>query len=89
MLNEGSITFWLTLASCQNAFAVPPFPVIYIHGLNSSALAWADPSSSLKDFLVNNGGWVFGGSPTYEPISKRVTGIQGSGDFYTLSLIHI
>ena len=84
--NVGPISFWLSLAGCQNAFAGPAFPVIYIHGLNSSALAWAEPSSSLKDFLVNNGGWVFGGSPTYDPIQNKVTGIQGSGDFYTLSL---
>jgi len=46
---------------------------------------WAEPGSSFKDFLINNGGWVFGGSPTYDANTKQVNGILGSGDFYTLN----
>ncbi len=85
LVHEGPISAWLPMAGCQNAFAAPSYPIIFIHGLNSSALAWAEPGSSLKDFLVNNGGWTFGGSPTYDANAKQVTGILGSGDFYTLN----
>ena len=85
LVDEGPISDWLPMAGCQNAFPAPSYPVIFIHGLNSSALAWAEPGSSFKDFLINNGGWIFGGSPTYDSNTKRVNGILGSGDFYTLN----
>ena len=84
-VDEGPISDWLPVAGCQNVFPAPSYPVIFIHGLNSSALAWEEPGSSLKDFLVNNGGWTFGGSPTYDAHTQQVTGILGSGDFYTLN----
>ena len=82
--DQGPVSGWLPNAGCQNAFAKPLFPVIFVHGLNSSALAWADPAASLKNFLADNGGWRFGGSPAYDAGSKRVSGILGGGDFYTV-----
>lgn len=82
--DEGRLLDWLPNVGCQNVFGKPSFPIIFIHGLNSSALAWAEASSSFKDFLVKNGGWTFGGTPTYDTTAKKVNGILGSGDFYTL-----
>jgi len=82
--DEGLLSNWLPNVACQNVFDKPAFPVIFIHGLNSSAQAWAEPGSSLKDFLINNGGWTFGGSPAYDTNTKTVNGILGTGDFYTL-----
>lgn len=70
-----------------------PYPVIFIHGLASSADTWV----SYRDYLINNAGWVFGGIPTYSPDTKIVnihcptdpnllTGCTGSaGNFYTLN----
>jgi len=82
--DEGRLSDWLPNISCQNTFEKPSFPVIFIHGLNSSALAWAEPGSSFKDFLTSHGGWTFGGSPAYDPNTNTVNGILGNGDFYTV-----
>jgi pimeloyl-ACP methyl ester carboxylesterase len=80
----GPVSDWLPNAGCQNAFGKPSFPIIFMHGLNSSAQAWAEPSSSFKDFLSAHGGWTFGGSPVFDVNTKTVNGILGSGDFYTV-----
>ena len=70
-----------------------PYPVIFIHGIASSADTWI----SYRDYLINNAGWTFGGMPTYDQSTKAVnfncpadanqiikcTGT--TGDFYTLN----
>ncbi len=70
-----------------------PYPVIFVHGIASSADTWA----AYRDYLIHNAGWAFGGIPTYNQDTKTVnmncptdpnllTGCTGSaGDFYTLN----
>ncbi|MCP5245418.1 MAG: alpha/beta hydrolase [Burkholderiales bacterium] len=70
-----------------------PYPVIFIHGIASSADTWA----AYRDYLTNNAGWTFGGVPAYDQNTKTVNiscpsdssqlaGCTGSaGDFYTLN----
>ena len=73
------------------AVAVPTYPatypVIFIHGLNSSGAVWND----LRDQLVNDRQWVFGGNLAVisgsvyrsdSPLSISTT--IPPGDFYTL-----
>jgi len=56
-------------------------PVIFIHGLASNAdNGWG----SLRGFLTANG-WSFGGTPTFNPGTLGVDGIDGPGDFYTMN----
>ncbi len=87
----GDLSVWLAEAGCGTR----QYPVIFIHGLASSADTWVP----YRDYLINNGGWTFGGIPTYNPDTKNVdiscpgpnqpaacTG--NSGDFYTLNFSH-
>ena len=62
------------------ALSKPPFPVIFIHGLGSSALdAWL----STADFFRSQG-WTFGGYPTFDTATNSVTTVF-AGDFYVLN----
>ena len=54
-------------------------PVIFVHGIASSAETW----SALKDTL-DAAGWTFGGSPTFDPRTGTVTSVS-PGDFYTMN----
>ena len=62
--------------------AKPPYPVISIHGLNSSSAAWSNYRDFLTNFYNFNDwvAWTFGGSPT--ALSTTVN----PGDFYTVNL---
>lgn len=85
----GDLSAFLKEAGC----GARPYPVIFIHGLASSADTWA----AYRDYLINNANWTFGGIPTYNQDTKtvniscppdpsqliRCTG--GAGDFYTLN----
>ena len=79
--NEGPISAWLSLAGCQNTFAVPPFPVIYIHGLNSSALndLQTNPLPNTVSYFSILGIGVDTISSNYPPFLK-------SGDFIVSAL---
>lgn len=84
----GSLSDWLKQTGCD-----PANPVIFIHGIGSSADTWAP----FRDYLINNAGWSFGGVPSYDPASQKVaitcpanTGQPvscsgGAGSFYTLN----
>jgi triacylglycerol lipase len=85
----GELSAWLVESGC----GARPYPVIFIHGLESSADTW----TGYRDYLINNGHWTFGGIPTYnqntktvdiscplEP-SQTVSCTANSGDFYTLN----
>jgi hypothetical protein len=67
-------------ATAPFALSKPPFPVIFIHGIASSAGAWA----SFGRYLSDNG-WIFGGFPTFDPATGQVSGVDGPGDFYTMN----
>ena len=85
----GTLSDWLAKSGC----GARPYPVIFIHGIASSADTW----KPYRDYLINNGGWKFGGIPAYNPSTKTVniscpvnpsqpvacTG--NSGEFYTLN----
>ncbi|MGZ5043543.1 MAG: esterase/lipase family protein [Methylobacter sp.] len=85
----GDLSVWLKESGCGEI----PYPVIFIHGIASSADTWIP----FRDYLINNAGWVFGGIPTYDQATKTVaincpsnpshpvscTGM--SGNFYTLN----
>ncbi|MGR9117260.1 MAG: esterase/lipase family protein [Gammaproteobacteria bacterium] len=85
----GDLSAWLAESGC----GARPYPVIFIHGLASSADTWIP----FRDYLIHSGGWTFGGIPTYNPDTKTVdiscpidpnqlqacTG--NAGDFYTLN----
>ncbi|MGZ4979421.1 MAG: esterase/lipase family protein [Methylobacter sp.] len=85
----GDLSAWLTESGC----GAVPYPVIFIHGIASSADTWIP----YRDYLVNNAGWIFGGIPAYDPATRTVaiscpsnpsqpvscTGT--TGDFYTLN----
>jgi triacylglycerol lipase len=85
----GDLAAWLTQSGC----GARPYPIIFIHGLASSANVWIP----YRNYLVNNGGWTFGGIPAYNQITKTVDincpfdptqliACTGSaGDFYTLN----
>ena len=88
----GTLSFWLTQSGC----GARPYPVIFIHGIASSADTWIP----FRDYLINSAGWTFGGIPAYNPGTKTVdiscpsdlsllatcTGDAGdAGDFYTLN----
>jgi pimeloyl-ACP methyl ester carboxylesterase len=64
------------LPSFLFAFSKPPVPVIFLHGLGSSADgAWGE----FRQFLISQG-WTFGGSPTV-----FTSNLPGPADFYTLN----
>lgn len=85
----GDLSSWLKESGC----GARPYPVIFIHGLASSANTW----SGYRDYLINNNGWKFGGIPTYDQATKTVniscpfdpnqtiSCTASSGDFYTLN----
>ncbi|MDD5461871.1 MAG: hypothetical protein PHG00_09600 [Methylococcales bacterium] len=87
--DEGDLSVWLAASGCGPR----PYPVIFIHGLASSADTWI----AYRNYLVNSGHWIFGGVPAYSQATKTVniscpsnpgqtvscTG--GTGDFYTLN----
>lgn len=85
----GDLSAWLKEAGCE----AMSYPVIFIHGIASSADAWAP----FTDYLINNAGWAFGGIPTYNQITKTteincpfnpsqpVACTGDAGDFYTLN----
>jgi len=72
----------------NKALGTKPFPVIFIHGIGSSAEAtWG----LFRDYLINKDSWIFGGVPRYHKDTKSIdiscpikecTG--GYGDFYTV-----
>jgi triacylglycerol lipase len=85
----GPLSNWLATSGC----GARPYPVIFIHGLASSADTW----TAYRDYLINNAYWTFGGIPAYNQGTKTVniscpadpsqtvacTG--DGGDFYTLN----
>jgi triacylglycerol lipase len=82
----GDLSAWLKESGC----GALPYPVIFIHGIASTADTWAP----FRDYLTSNAGWAFGGTPTYNQATKTVaiscpsnpvacTGM--AGDFYTLN----
>jgi triacylglycerol lipase len=85
----GPLSAWLSESGCGER----PYPVIFIHGLASSADTWIP----YRDYLINNGGWTFGGIPAYDQLtrtvnigcpvntSQPVSCTGSSGDFYTLN----
>lgn len=83
----GDLSVYLKEAGC----GARPYPVIFIHGLASSADTWL----AYRDYLINNANWTFGGIPVYHHDTKLVNidcpldqliGCTGSaGDFYSLN----
>ncbi|MGR8998257.1 MAG: esterase/lipase family protein [Gammaproteobacteria bacterium] len=85
----GPLSTWLAESGC----GARTYPVIFIHGIASSADTW----TAYRDYLINNAGWTFGGIPTYDQINKTVniscpldpsqaaSCTANSGDFYTLN----
>lgn len=85
----GHLSGWLAESGC----GARPYPVIFIHGIASSAATW----TSFRDYLIKSAGWTFGGIPTYQPATKNVAiscpsatdplvACTGhAGDFYTLN----
>jgi triacylglycerol lipase len=85
----GDLSVWLQESGC----GAMPYPVIFVHGIASTADTWA----LFRDYLINNAGWVYGGTPAYDPASQTVaiscpsepsqpvscTG--NAGNFYTLN----
>lgn len=82
----GDLSALLAISGC----GARPYPVIFIHGLASSADAW----TAYRDYLISNAFWTFGGIPAYDQTAKTVgigcpsdSSIQctgSAGDFYTL-----
>lgn len=85
----GELSVWLAESGC----GARTYPVIFIHGIGSTADTWV----SYRDYLINNAGWIFGGIPAYDQINKTVniscpldpsqtvSCTANSGDFYTLN----
>ena len=61
------------------ALSKPPFPVIFIHGLQGSIQTW----ETLRDFLIQ-GGWTFGGFPSFNSATGEFLTGASRGDFYTM-----
>ncbi|MFZ2168056.1 MAG: alpha/beta fold hydrolase [Methylococcaceae bacterium] len=88
-VDVGELSVWLAESGC----GARTVPVIFIHGIGSTADTWL----SYRDYLINNAGWTFGGIPTYDQINKTVniscpldlsqtaSCTANSGDFYTLN----
>ena len=77
------------------AYPLPPYPVIFIHGINSGPDTWSDMKSRLcgnssvvTPCISGSGGWKFGGTPIFDPSMAQVhgedTALYKNGDFYTL-----
>lgn len=85
--DQGDLSVWLTQSGCGER----RYPVIFIHGLGSSADTWIP----YRDYLINNGLWVFGGTPVYSqttkavsidcPLDLNVKCTGNAGDFYALN----
>ncbi|MDO9140115.1 MAG: alpha/beta fold hydrolase [Methylobacter sp.] len=83
----GALSYWLGESGC----GARPYPVIFIHGIASSAEVWAP----YRDYLLNNSYWSFGGIPAYNPGTNTVdincpsdpniACTANDGDFYTLN----
>jgi len=85
----GDLSVFLKESGC----GARPYPVIFIHGIASSAEIWV----AYRNYLINNADWAFGGIPTYNQVTKTVNiscppdpslpiKCTGSfGDFYTLN----
>jgi len=85
----GDLSVWLKESGC----GAIPYPVIFVHGIASSADTWA----LFRDYLINNAGWVYGGTPAYDPAaqtvaiycpsepSQPVSCTGNAGNFYTLN----
>jgi triacylglycerol lipase len=85
----GDLSVWLKESGC----GLMPYPVIFVHGIASSADTWA----LFRDYLINNAGWVYGGTPAYDPAaqtvaincpsdpSQPVSCTGNAGNFYTLN----
>jgi triacylglycerol lipase len=85
----GDLSVWLKESGC----GAMPYPVIFVHGIASSADTW----TVFRDYLINNAGWVFGGIPAYDPAAQTVTincpsdssqlvaCTGNAGNFYTLN----
>lgn len=85
----GDASVWLKESGC----GAMPYPVIFVHGIASSADTWA----LFRDYLINNAGWVYGGTPAYDPAartvaincpsdsSQPVSCSGNAGNFYTLN----
>jgi triacylglycerol lipase len=85
----GDLSVWLQESGCRAV----SYPVIFVHGIASSAETW----TVFRDYLINNAGWIFGGTPAFDPASQTVaincpsdpsqpvscTG--NAGNFYTLN----
>jgi len=88
----GDFSYFLKESGC----GARPYPIIFIHGLASSADTWV----TYRDYLINNADWTFGGIPTYNKDTKTVNincpadpnlinGCTGTtGHFYTLNFSH-
>ncbi|MGZ5028820.1 MAG: esterase/lipase family protein [Methylobacter sp.] len=89
LLDIGDLSVWLKESGC----GAVPYPVIFVHGIASTADTWA----MFRDYLINNAGWVFGGIPAYDTASQtvKITCPSGpnqqvsctgkNGNFYTLN----
>lgn len=85
--DAGDLPYWLGQSGC----GVKPYPVIFVHGIASSADIWMPYS----DYLANNSYWSFGGIPAYNPGTNAVeiscpVGANSAcsadtGDFYALN----
>lgn len=83
----GDLSAVLAVSGC----GARPYPVIFIHGLASSADTW----TAYRDYLISNAFWTFGGIPAYDQTAKTVgigcpsgSSVQctgSAGDFYTLN----
>lgn len=85
----GELSALLKEAGC----GARPYPVIFIHGVSSSADTWV----AYRDYLVSYAGWTYGGIPAIDqttgmvniscpPDPGPVNGCTGgAGDFYVLN----
>ncbi|WAK03318.1 esterase/lipase family protein [Methylobacter sp. YRD-M1] len=83
----GNLSTWLGTSGCGEK----PYPVIFVHGIASSAETWV----LFRDYLINNGLWTFGGIPAYNPATRtasitcpsdpNVKCTGNAGEFYTLN----
>ena len=80
----------LSLLLKESGCGEKPYPIIFVHGIASSADTWA----TYREYLINNAGWTFGGIPAFNPADKTVAiscpadsmSCTGSaGNFYTVN----
>jgi pimeloyl-ACP methyl ester carboxylesterase len=83
----GDLPYWLGQSGC----GARPYPVIFVHGIASSAEVWMP----YKDYLVNNNHWSFGGIPAFNPstnavdiscpVGSNIACTANAGDFYAIN----